>query len=572
MKTAHSSFPTVGQGPHLLGLLWLLAALLLLPAGPAHAQFPATASQTLFACNAPGNQFGVQAFADGTGGAYSVWIDKRAGNNAGPGTALYAQHLTAAGVPLLAANGQRLFQTAGKDIFGVKAVPWQSGMLVAWVQGGFGIGGDTVRCQYYDATGAPQWAQPTVVAARTVAAGVIYVSPDALNVLPTDSGATITHALAVGGGGDRLTFNRVSFAGKRRYANNQFQLALPFSSYYVTTSDGGNGFYVVGGSGGLGSALYAQHYDLFGTAWATGVDLTATGAKGRGNSLWRVARDPANNLYAVWGSDSGDVFAVKVTPAGALGWAAPGYRTLSTNPSRQSSPDAIWHNNALWVIWDDDLTPASFLSQYLQKVDAAGALAWPATGVLVNSLPGVYTYPKLAPSDNGAVMAFYSTAYGEGFRAQKIRPDASLAFAVNGVPLHNVVVDQPYVLDYVPVAQPNGSVQVFWASSGAAATGQDICAGRVQSTGTLLGTAERAAVALGFEVYPNPATAELRLRLPAGPAPTGLRLFDAQGRQVRAFAGAAAALPLWGLPAGLYVLRATLAGREVSRRVVVVGE
>ena len=60
-------------------------------------------------CNAPGNQLGMQAFADGTGGFYMLWIDKRNSNVSGLGTAIYAQHLNAAGVLLLAPNGLRLF-------------------------------------------------------------------------------------------------------------------------------------------------------------------------------------------------------------------------------------------------------------------------------------------------------------------------------------------------------------------------------------------------------------------------------------------------------------------------------
>ena len=275
-------------------------------------------------------------------------------------------------------------------------------------------------------------------------------------------------------------------------------------------------------------------------------------------------RDPANHLYVVWGSNSGDIIAAQVTPAGALGWPVPGYRILCTTPSYRSAPDA------LWAVWSDDRAGMNSQTTYMQKVDAAGTLAWSAAGVLVNSLPAFAPEPKLAPSDNGAVMALYITNYsaGTGLRAQKIRPDASLVFPVNGVVLHNVVDDRPNGLDYVLVAQPNGSVQAYWASAGGAPTGQDICAARMQNSGTLLGTAGRAAETLGFEVYPNPATSELRLRFPPGAAPTCLRLCDAQGRLVRAFADARS-LPLPGLPAGLYVLRATLAGREVSRRVAV---
>jgi len=512
---------------------FLLLFVLALLAGSARAQFPTTASQTLFLCNAPGVQAGVQAFADGAGGSFAVWMDKRAGNNGGPGTALYAQHLDANGTALLPANGLRLFQTRGRDVFGVRAVRWQSGILVAWVQGAFGVGGDTVRCQYYSAAGVAQWAQPTVVAYRTLPT-VIYELQYGLNIFPTSTGATIAHDLTLNGGGDRLTFNQVSFAGVLRFANNQFQLPLPSANSLLTLADGGDGFYVVSGYGGLGSPIYAQHYDLNGAGWANDLDLTATGANGRGNSQWRAVRDPAGNLYAVWGSNSGDIIAVKVTPAGALGWSAPGYRTLCTNPSYQSAPDALWHNNALWAVWNDDRAGMNSQTTYLQKVDAAGTLAWQAAGILANSLPAFAPEPKLAPSNNGAVMALYITNYsaGTGLRAQKIYPDASLAFPAGGVALHTVDADRAAGQDLVPVAQPNGSVQAFWASAGAGPNGQDICAGRMQNSGTLLGT-ERAAEAGGFYAYPNPATTELTLQFPAGARLVRVCLYDGQGRVVR---------------------------------------
>lgn len=170
-------------------------SLLLLLAGPARAQFSSTASTTQFICNASGVQFGVKAFADGAGGAHSVWIDKCAGNNSGPGPALYAQHLNAAGVSQLGPNGLRLFQTGSRDIFGMRAIPWNNGLLVAWIQGGFSVGGDTLRCQYYSTAGVPQWATPTVVATRD--ATVISVADTGFNIIPTSTGATITYSQGI---------------------------------------------------------------------------------------------------------------------------------------------------------------------------------------------------------------------------------------------------------------------------------------------------------------------------------------------------------------------------------------
>jgi hypothetical protein len=553
-----------------------LLLLLVLLAGPARAQFSTTPSPTKFVCNAPGYQKSVEAFADGAGGSFSVWIDQRNGNNTGLGTGIYAQHLDANGNALLPVNGLRLFQTGSREIFGLRAIPWQSGMLVAWVQGAFGVGGDTVRCQYYNTAGVAQWATPTVVAYRTLPT-VVYESEQGLNIIPTSTGATITHALALtGGGGTRFTFNQVSMAGVRAYPNNDRQVVvLPPSNfaldYYHTVGDGADGFYLVASAGGLGREIYAQRFNAAGTTvWAGYTIISAGGASGRGSD-WQLLTDPANNLYVAYTSNGGDPLVSKVLPSGALGWASPGYVALSTDPAFQTNPHAIWYSNALWMIWEDARggTGSFDYKCYAQKIDAAGTLAWAANGVAVYGLSAGAPRPKIAPSDNGSVMAFYTTdTNGANFRAQKILPNGSLAFTAPGVIFHSEADNKPYELDYVPVGQPNGSVQVYWSSPGAATTGRDICVGRIQNSGTLLGT-EKAAEALGFAAYPNPATSELKLQFPNATKPIGLQLFDAQGRLVRAFADGAASLPLRGLPVGLYVLRGTLAGQEVSRRVTV---
>ena len=574
MKT--NLFPcSSAPGPWALAYSLLLLALLALHAHPARAQFSTSAATTQFVCNAPGAQFGVQAVADGAGGSFVAWIDKRGGNNTGPGTALYAQHLDANGTALLTANGLRLFQTQGKEIWGMRAIRWQSGLLVAWVQGAFGVGGDTVRCQYYSAAGVPQWTQPTVVAYRTLPT-VIYESEQGLNIIPTSTGATITHALALNGGGNRFTFNQVSTTGALSFPNNDRQVVVVpvgifASDYYHTVGDGSNGFYLVASAGGLSSPIYAQHFSAAGAAtWANYTTISAGGPSGRGSD-WMPIADPAGNLYVAWTSDGGDPLVSKVLPSGALAWAAPGYVSLCTYASRQDNPHAIWHNNALWMIWEDSRAGSGSYdyASYAQKIDAAGALAWSADGAPVYAQSAAYLRPKLAPSDNGSVMAFYSTDTNiANFRAQKLLPSGSVAFATNGVVLHAVAVNRPDNLDYVPVAQPNGSVQVYWSSPGAAPTGRDICAGRMQNSGALLAT-ERAADTQGFALYPNPTTNELRLQFPAGPRPASLLLYDGQGRVVRAFTDAAAPLSVRGLAAGLYVLRATMAGQAVSRRVVV---
>ncbi len=250
------------------------------------------------------------------------------------------QRLDAAGTPLLAANGLRLFQTRGREIWGMKAVPWQSGLLVAWVQGAFTIGGDSVRCQYYDAAGTPLWAQPALVARRdnSTSPGVIYVSENGLNIIPTSTGAIITHDLSISGGSTRFTFNEVSPTGAVRWANNANQVSVNSPNNYPvpnyrTLGDGADGFYlVVHSSYSIG--IQVQRFHGASAMWSANTVLSAYGQAGRGDGTLQPVLDPAGNLYVAWTSFGGDALVSKILPTGALGWPSPGYVSLCTFASR----------------------------------------------------------------------------------------------------------------------------------------------------------------------------------------------------------------------------------------------
>lgn len=183
---------------------------------------------------------------------------------------------------------------------------------------------------------------------------------------------------------------------------------------------------------------------------------------------WQLLTDPANSLYVAYTSDGGDPLVAKVLPSGALAWPGTGLINLCTYASRQGNPHALWHNNALWMTWEDSRAGTGTFGYacYAQKIDASGTRAWSPDGVPVYTPATAYLRPKLAASDNGSAMVTYNTAPGTGFRAQKLLPTGVQGFPAAGVPLNTVADDRPYYLDYVPVSQPNGSVQVYWASLG----------------------------------------------------------------------------------------------------------
>ena len=539
-----------------------LLTVVLLPR-PVHAQFPSTPTQTFFVCNAPGEQQAVRAFADGANGSFVYWLDKRGGSAVG--TAIYGQHLNAAGAPQWPANGRLAHQARGKNIWALQAVAWRGGTLLAWTQGPFGGGGDSLLCQFYNAAGAPQWTRPTLVAARG-ARSIIYVTETGFNILPNDSGATITHSLIQTGGAKIFSYNRVGFTGQRRWPLNNFFASLNNTSYFNTISDGGNGFFVVGSTGGLGAGLVAQRYRLQGQAvWPAFVGVSSNATGGRGEGDWPIRVLPDTSLVVTWGRDTPkDIVAVKLTRLGAYAWANPTYRFVCDHSARQDDAQVLRQGNDLVVIWNDNRPPANNTHQYAQKLNlTTGTRTWATDGIPVFELPNYISDPKIAAADNGAVMAFsYVTG---GFRAQKVLPTGTAAWPANGVAVNTVQNDRPFYADFVTVSQPDGSVQVFWTSFSNAS----ICGAKVYPSGVLGATDDAEAAA--FSVYPNPVITELHLSSPTGKAPTFVRLLDAQGRTVRE-ARATDHLSVADLPAGIYAVRASYAGRVLTRRVVVRSE
>ncbi|NNE69076.1 MAG: T9SS type A sorting domain-containing protein, partial [Rhodothermales bacterium] len=85
-------------------------------------------------------------------------------------------------------------------------------------------------------------------------------------------------------------------------------------------------------------------------------------------------------------------------------------------------------------------------------------------------------------------------------------------------------------------------------------------------------TAAEAPTAVSLEVYPNPASNYLRIRLER-PTEARLGLYDLLGRRVRAWEALRASeteISLQGLTSGVYVLRGTLGPSEYHRAITVI--
>jgi hypothetical protein len=491
--------------------------LICLAVEPAAAQFPTTPDQTLFVCNATGVQNGIHAFADNGDGYYAYWIDKRDGNG---GTAIYAQYLDTAGRPLWGANGKEIYRTAGKEIWKMAAIPWREGVLVAWIQGPYGSGGDTLFCNYYDRDGAAVWQSPTLVSSKDPGASIIYVGTDFLNIFPNDSGATVAFGLSFLGGSVGFSMNRVDASGNLRWPVNDFKYNA-HGYYYSLCSDNYGGIYLASTTGGIGAHIYVQHFDLQRNALFPAEEVDVSQSAGGRNVTWMILCDADTNAYVVWDNNSpGDIVVAKVNPSGKLAWPSQ-YRTICAAPGVQSYEHAILHNNHLYVIWSDPRPSAANYYLYMQKLDTAGNSEWTPDGVQVSNFNSYIPYPRVAPAGDNVVAAYQVSP---GLYAQQLRPDSSTVWPANGIPIHNGI-NLPFYGDFELATAPDGTVAAFWATNGG-----DICAAKIRQA-SVSGDVEETERTTGAVVF-NADAGTVSLALPDHSKNAGLSIVDLEGREI----------------------------------------
>jgi uncharacterized delta-60 repeat protein len=153
---------------------------------------------------------------------------------------------------------------------------------------------------------------------------------------------------------------------------------------------------------------------------------------------------------------------------------------------------------------------------------------------------------------------------------RRLNADGSIDGSFQAVSIPNSV----YITPYGQVLQPqDGKILIYGRFS--TVNGQ-VRVGLARLTNTLLAARPAFAAAPDLDVFPNPATAQITLRLPAAAASASaqpVELLDMQGRLVRQFTLPArqteATFPLADVTAGIYLLQTSTAKGLTRQRVVV---
>lgn len=486
-------------------------------------------------CTAAGSQTLPKIVSDGAGGGIITWTDDRGLDNYND---IYAQRVSAAGVPLWTSNGVAVCTAIKWQIFPSIISDGEGGAFIAWEDNRIGSGGNTdIYAQRLSADGVPQWTadgvplctaqgqqfSPTLVSDGAEGAIATWWQAS----VPNDPGATWS-----------IYGQRVSAAGMPQWTANGVELSAP----------------------------------------ATARDPTAIVPDGAGGAIVAWAFDCRSDT-------NGDIYAQRVDVAGVLQWTTGGV-PVSTAPGPQFWPGIVSNGAGGAIVTWNDVRVADSYRVYAQQVSAAGIPQWTTDGVSL-STADTLVYPTIVSDDEGG--AIVSWAYGRSFTdsdiyAQRVSAAGVPLWSAIGVAVSTAGNEQG---DPINVSDGAGGVIVAWLDRRNVITRRDIYAQRVEHFGNLGNPAvdvpvvDLPASLRLAAIEPNPMRGAARIAFDV-PRPSGLRLviYDASGRSVRElFRGSHEAgrfaLP-WDLrddggravSAGVYFVRLETARYSLTRRIV----
>jgi hypothetical protein len=339
----------------------------------------APATQAVPVTVAPGLQALEAAIGDGSGGVIVAWSDE-----SGTTPDLRVQRLDPSGLALWGANGVSV-AAPGYSPSPVMTSDGAAGAILAWTD--YRNGDADIYAQRVDGTGAVLW-----TSGGELVCGDSY--PQMYPVIAPHSGAGAVVAWA----DDRSIPGSVyaqllNGAGAAQWALNGVSITTP-ALYYIPSgavSDGADGAIVLFSewvldldTGDLlGNVLRAQRVNGSGAKqWGlTGTVVCDAGGLCLGE---RIVPHGANGAIVAWTDGRGttfDLYAQGLSGAGAIQWGANGVG-LYTGAGWQALTglDADGANGAV-ACWMDERN--GYADVYAQRLDASGAALWTSLGVPV---------------------------------------------------------------------------------------------------------------------------------------------------------------------------------------------
>lgn len=548
--------------------LWLSAVLG--SATPALADWPQSPAINVAVCSAPGEQYFRRAISDGKGGVIVAWSDERSDT-----TDVYAQRISAAGVPLWTPQGVRICGAPWEQSEVTLMADDDGGAFVVWRDDRQRWESD-IYAQRIDAAGTPLWTADGVPVCR--AAGD-QVAPQ---LVRSDGGTVIVVWEDRRVTGETYA-QRLSAAGAQLWDSSGVALSNAAAPRFepVAASDGVGGAIVVWTQQAAGGYdVVAQRVaDIGVLLWGPTGQVIGGGA---GDQIApSIVEGGLYRVFIAWEDDAGagssvrlqsvDINAVVQFPA----W--DGIVLATTARSARRPELARDGDNGVIVAWHEAIPGGEDVRA--QRVTANGTLRWAAGGALVCGAPAVQQFPSVMSDGRGGALLAWEDLRGATWDiyAQRLDSTGAARWGGDGRAVSTAPASQ---LGPVIIGERDSVGVVVWTDQRVGGT--DLYAQRMPLAVTLAAPLV-ASQALTLTASPNPARASTTLGFTlAAAAHMRVSLHDTAGRRVRTLWDGAAASGehriVWDgrddagreLPPGLYLAR-LLAGEREGRITLVLG-
>lgn len=523
-------------------------------------------------CSAFNTQNAATLTSDGAGGVIIAWTDFRTGDTA----FVYAQRLTASGLPLWAIDGLHVSTSIGGADEPQIISDGADSAIIVWSDSRSGGSQIDIYAQRINGPGVTQWT-PGGVAICTAAN--YQLTPKMVG--DGVGGAIITWYDWRNASHNDVYVQRVNSAGAVQWTGNGVPMCVAAGNQSSPTiaSDGSSGAIVTWWDERSGAAdIHAQRVSAAGAPLWTLDGVVVCGSLGEQYSPKPVS-DGAGGAIIAWEDLRGDadVYAQRLNGSGAAQWAVDGVVLTGAGFQGACDADSDGSGGAL-VAWIDDRVSDSDV--YVQRVNAAGVPQWTAQGVALCVATSAQSSVRVdSEGTGGAVLAWqdYRSGNGSVVYAQRVNALGVVQWASNGAAVSQELGDQ-YGADVLSDGA-NGAF-VCWTDNRAPAT--DIYATRITAAPASVETPSGPRSRIACSAAPNPFRQGTQLRIDsADAAPVTVTIVDAGGRVVRVLTSPASSagrhtIAFDGrdenglvLPIGVYSYRATVAGSSATGRMVV---
>lgn len=378
-------------------------------------------------CASPGVPSWARIVEDGEGGAIIAWQDYRSGGNAD----VYAQRVTWGGVTMWADNGVQVSADSSEQTWLTIASDGAHGAIVAWRNELAGYIAE-MYAQRVDSAGTLRWG-PGGTAVCTVQSSKAHLS---LCATPS-GGAVVTWSDTRSRVDLDVYAQRLDADGVAQWtAQGMTVQSVARQTSPLVVATGGGGSIVLWLEKRLGEYdIRARKQDGSGNPlWSARGVCTAPDLQ----TVPAAVSDGAGGVIVTWmdyrnGTGQPDIYAQRMTSDGDAAWTLDGV-PVCTASGAQFFPALVTDGaGGAIIVWQDDRLGSSDI--YAQRLDAGGSALWAMDGAVICDTTDNQQFPVAVSDGAGGAILSWEHSAGEGggtVRVQRVNAAGAIAWATGG--------------------------------------------------------------------------------------------------------------------------------------------